>query len=90
MAGNQNSGIASNDTTAGVTVRTSISNTLVANNAFGILATGVGQATTINNTSVTGNQRGLFGGGSLLSFSNNFVGGNILSDGDPTGTVAQK
>jgi hypothetical protein len=90
VAGNSANGIFSNDVAAGLTVRTFVTDTLVANNGNGIQARGTGQQTIISNVAVTGNQNGLFGGGALLSFSNNPISGNTNSDGNPTGTVAPK
>ena len=42
----------------------------------------------MSNVNVTGNEIGMqAGGGALVSFGNNRVGGNITSDGAPTVTM---
>jgi hypothetical protein len=90
VSGNRNNGIVTYSTSRPVAV--SIENSTVSGNGLGLGGVGIrGWSNTsiyLSNVTVTGNDIGLQpSGGTMVSFGNNRVGGNITSDGDPTTTM---
>ncbi len=84
----------SESTNNGITVSTpgpnvvlAIDNTTVANNSFGLVATGANAGMLVRRSFITGNATGLFtNGGVLLSYRDNSVNNNT-SDGAFTGAI---
>jgi hypothetical protein len=84
----------SENTNSGVTVSSpgpnvvlAIDNTTVANNNFGLVATGANAGMLVRRSFITGNATGLFtNSGVLLSYRDNSVNNNT-SDGAFTGSV---
>ena len=91
LAGNGSSGAAASSTTSpsGLTLDHVVSS---GNHDGGVLAKGPSAVVWLSNTTLTGNNYGFFppaGGGVYISFGNNRVAGNIITDGAPNQTIPQ-
>jgi len=78
MASNDNDGLIATTPAGGAPIGVLVSNTVSANNAFGIRSIGTNVTVRVNSSDIAGNGTGLSfsGGGALLSAGNNTVQAN--------------